>query len=753
MAGMLGALTMTVIGGCDSRDTILGTDGNVTGAPTIIATSPEDGAISVPTDAVVTATFSEPMAPLTGSAGFVLSCDAPCANPTGDTTLDGAGTTASFTPAAALEVATLYTATITGASSQASGRALAEPVTWRFRTAGPPPTLTAVTPLANATGVATNTTAISAQFTQPVDALAAGDFTLTCESPCTDANGVVGMNGTGTIATFTVTDPAGLEPSVLYTGTIVSATSSSTGQPLPAPFVWSFTTGSTPDSTRPQVTLTVPETSDPGPTTEVPPNTAITATFSEDMDPATISDDGFTLTCEAPCVTPAPSGRVSYVVGSRTAVFTPDNPLEAETTYTATITGTATDLAGNPLSGNQGPIVDGSDYAWTFTTETAPAIAEPVIVQSTAPLNGGTIAVCPLAGISAVFDVPSGLRLDPASVNGLTFRVVEDAAPSNTVAAESVVVDVDTGTIVTFTPQALLTDGATYRATLTGGPDGVTDLAVPPNALLEDFAWTFTAVAPIGSCVEPAILRSAAPFGSFGGSAGITNQGLLTVINGDIGTTAVSTAVTGFVSEPDCTYTVTTLNQGQVNGRIFASPPPPTVACPQDGTVETQAIADQARLDAEAAFIALSPANLPGGQDPGNDNLGNLTLTPGVYTAQSGAFRIQGGDLTLDGQGNQNAVWIFQMATTLTVGGPGADFPQSVTLTNGAQAKNVYWQVGSAATINAAGGGTMKGTIIAADGVSFSTADNVDIVTLDGRAMSLGGSVTMVNTIINVPAP
>src|SRR5690606_24827051 len=103
-------------------------------------------------------------------------------------------------------------------------------------------------------------------------------------------------------------------------------------------------------------------------------------------------------------------------------------------------------------------------------------------------------------------------------------------------------------------------------------------------------------------------------------------------------------------------------------------------------------------------------------------------------------------------QGNQNAVWVFQMATTLTVGGPGADFPQSVILINGAQPKNIFWQVGSAATINAAGGGTMKGTIIAQSGVSFSTAGNVNIVTLDGRAISLIASVTMVNTVVNVPA-
>lgn len=114
---------------------------------------------------------------------------------------------------------------------------------------------------------------------------------------------------------------------------------------------------------------------------------------------------------------------------------------------------------------------------------------------------------------------------------------------------------------------------------------------------------------------------------------------------------------------------------------------------------------------------------------------------------------IVGGDLTLDAQGNANAIWVFQMATTLTVGGPGAAFPQSVLLINGAQAKNVYWQVGSAATVNAGGGGTMVGTIISQSGVAFSTAGASALVTMNGRALSLGASVTLVNTVINVPAP
>jgi hypothetical protein len=161
------------------------------------------------------------------------------------------------------------------------------------------------------------------------------------------------------------------------------------------------------------------------------------------------------------------------------------------------------------------------------------------------------------------------------------------------------------------------------------------------------------------------------------------------------------------------------------------------------------AVATQARADALTAYNTL--VAMPAGPDPGAGNLANLVLTPGVYTAASGSFMIQGGNLTLDAQGNANAVFVFQMATSLTVGGPGAAFPQSVTLINGAQAKNVFWQVGSAATINAAGGGTMVGTIIAQSGISISTAGNTTIVTLNGRALSLGAAVTLVDTVVNVP--
>ena len=262
----------------------------------------------------------------------------------------------------------------------------------------------------------------------------------------------------------------------------------------------------------------------------------------------------------------------------------------------------------------------------------------------------------------------------------------------------------------------------------------------------------------------PALGAAAGFAGLAGGGAGMTNQGTSTVITGaqgqpvSIGTTAASSTVTGFhdlsvayVPPPGasgCTYTETTSNIGVVNGTIITDAPPPTITCPAEGTLATKALADQAAADALTAFNDL--AGRPGAIDPGA-NLGGLTLAPGVYKTASGAFLITGSDLTLDAGGNPNAVWVFQMATTLTVGA--AALPRSIILAGGAQPKNVFWQVGSAAVINAAGGGTMVGTIISSAATSFSTAGNAAITTLNGRALALNASVTLVNTVINVPAP
>ena len=252
---------------------------------------------------------------------------------------------------------------------------------------------------------------------------------------------------------------------------------------------------------------------------------------------------------------------------------------------------------------------------------------------------------------------------------------------------------------------------------------------------------------PTAAVADSGALGSAASFGVFGGGAGMTSQGLHTIINGDIGTTADTTLVTGY-HDLNAVFTETPMNIGTVNGTIHTAVAPA-------GSVPN-AIAAAAALDIQTAYDNLSPAALPGGIDVsslggGAGELGNRTLAPGVYKSAPGTYAIQGGDLVLDAQGDPNAIWVFQMETSLLVGGPGVAFPQNVILVNGAQARNVFWQVGSHATINAAGGGTMIGTIIASSGISTSTAGNVDLVTLNGRALALHASVTLVNTNINVP--
>ena len=354
------------------------------------------------------------------------------------------------------------------------------------------------------------------------------------------------------------------------------------------------------------------------------------------------------------------------------------------------------------------------------------------IIVTPQPINGAP-GVCINTVISAMFNVAmDGLTIITPAVTFTLYNDTKGEAVPGTV-------DLDVlGTTATFTPDVDLDSNTLYTATIKAG---VADL--DGNTLADDFVWGFE-TGDTTCLLEPVDLGAAAPFGGFGGAAGMTNQGTLTVVNGDIGTTAASTLITGFHDTGGNVYTETPLNIGTVNGTIYTAPPAP-------GTDSTFLIATQALADARNVYDnVLSPAALPGGTDPFAGQLGGKTVAPGVYQAAGGSFQITGSDLTLDAQEDENAVWVFQSASSLTVGDTA---PRSVILINGAQAKNVYWWVGSAATINGAGGGTMEGTIIAYSGVTFSTAGNVALTTLNGRALGLNASVTLVNTIINVPAP
>lgn len=571
-------------------------------------------------------------------------------------------------------------------------------------------TVTSTVPVNGATNVAINTK-ISATFSGAMDPVTITTTTFTLKQGTTAIAGTVTYSG----VTAVFAPASNLAANTTYTATITTGAKDPAGKRLASNYVWSFTTGVAADTTAPTVTGTIHANG----AINVAVNTKVGATFSEAMDPLTVTNVNFTMKETVSGI--AVAGLLGY--SGVNAVFTPSANLANSTSYTITIKGGSSgvkDLAGNPMA---------VDYVWSWTTAAVADITRPtVILVNPADLATG---VATSSAIHATFSE----AMDPLTISTASFKV---AGVTGLVTYNAIT------KIATFTPSAALAVSTTYTATVT---TGVADLA--GNTMLVDKVWRFTtAAAPV---VPPRVpLGTVEPFGTFGGTAGMTNQGINTIINGDIGTTATTTStVTGFHDTEGDIFTETTLNIGGVNGTIYTCTN--SVTGPNSTGVNAAycALATQARLDANTAYLFLAAMPSTGVLA---GNLAGTTINPGVYT-NSSAVRIQGGDLTLDALGDANAVFVFQIGSTLTVGGPGAAFPQSIILAGGAQAKNVFWQVGSFATINAGGGGTMVGTIISQSGVSFSTAGNVTLVTLNGRALSLGASVTMVNTVINVPAP
>lgn len=589
------------------------------------------------------------------------------------------------------------------------------------------PTVTATSPVASTpivTGVDIRTK-VTAIFSKPMKAasLTPASFSLGCPGS-TAVTATVSYDVATRIATLTPAAP--LPPTTICTATISTGVMDMTDVPLSAAFVWSFVTGPAAalDTTRPTVTVTLPLAG----ATEVPINTKISATFSEPMNPATLTAASFSVTNTTAGA--AVAGTVTYVAASRTATFTPAlaASLASGSLYTATISMAATDLAGNALAGNTASLPAAGNQVWTFTTgASTDSIAPEVIAIS--PVDADTAVCSATASVSATFSED----MDAATITTSSFSVTDGGVA----AAGSVSYNALTR-VATFAPTAAtgLPADRGYVVTIAAGSAGVKDLA--GNALATARIWAFsTGVTSCGTLVTTVDLGSAASFGAFGGAAGVTNQGINTVVGGNLGSTAACSLITGF-HDASNVYTQTPLNIGAVNGSINCGPPAP-------GTSTTLAIAVQARADAQAAYNLM--AALPPGTDPGAGQLGGLVLAPGVYTSAGGTFDVTSGDLTLDAKGNANAAWVFQSASALTVGLQAT--PRRVVLINGAQAKNVFWQVGSAARVE--DGSTMVGTIIAPAGVTFSTAGQAIQTTLVGRAIGLTASVTLVNTTIVAP--
>ena len=122
-------------------------------------------------------------------------------------------------------------------------------------------------------------------------------------------------------------------------------------------------------------------------------------------------------------------------------------------------------------------------------------------------------------------------------------------------------------------------------------------------------------------------------------------------------------------------------------------------------------------------------AGLAPTQNLTGQNLGGLTLTPGVYSFSSSAQLT--GTLTLDAQGDPNALFVFQIGSTLTTASN-----SSVVFINGGQGNNTFWQVGSSATLGT--GTAFTGNILALASITLTTGANIRC----GRALARNGAVT-----------
>jgi hypothetical protein len=198
-------------------------------------------------------------------------------------------------------------------------------------------------------------------------------------------------------------------------------------------------------------------------------------------------------------------------------------------------------------------------------------------------------------------------------------------------------------------------------------------------------------------------LGTAEPFAVLGGSA-VTNTGP-SVINGSLGLSPGS-AITGFPP-------------GIVVGTIHAA----------------DAVALQAQNDTVTAYNALASQSCT--TDLTGQDLGGLTLTPGTYCFAAGAALT--GTLTLNAQGNPGAVFIFRTGSTLVTASG-----SSVSIINGGSPCNVFWQVGSSATLGTST--SMSGTIIAMTSITLTTA-----TTLAGRALARNGAVTLDSNTVTRP--
>jgi len=316
-------------------------------------------------------------------------------------------------------------------------------------------------------------------------------------------------------------------------------------------------------------------------------------------------------------------------------------------------------------------------------------LTPPTVVSTSVLPPSGSSGICPNTVVTAVFSK----AMNPTTINTSTFTL----SSSGGSVTGGVKYDPATDT-ATFTPVSPgLAVSTTYTATITTGAADTFG-----STLAADFSWMFTTAPAACSGPPPVALLTAGNFKVLAGST-VTSTPTpgTTITGGDLGLSP-GTSVTGF---PPGLLT------------------PPAVMHVADPT------AAQAQLDLTAAYNFAAGIVLPAPQVLPGDLTG-LTLAEGTYkTSSSTGILSVGGILTLTG--NSSSVFVFQIGSTLTTLST-----TQVVLTGGVSPSNVFWQVGSSATLGT--NSIFVGTIMAQASITLNTG-----ATLQGRALARTGQVTM----------
>lgn len=653
------------------------------------------------------------------------------------------------------------------------------------------PTVSSTTPGNAATAVAVNTS-FSVIFSEAMDpaSLSGSSFTVTGPGT-TSVSGAV--TSVGVTALFKPSAP--LAANTVYKATISVAAKSAAGVALAAAYSWQVTTGPTPDTTKPTVSSTVPASA----ATAVALDGNLVVTFSEAIDPTTISATTFTLLQG----TTAVPGTVT--ASGVTATFNPTQPLAASTTYTATISA-AKDLAGNALA---------ASYGWTFTTGATADTTAP-LVSSTVPLTGAT-GVATNSAITATFSE----AMMASTINTATFTVT---APGPVAVAGTVTY---MGVMGTFHPAAALANSTLFTATIA---TGAKDLA--GNALAAAHTWTFTTGAaadttpptvastlPLSAAtgvlanasVKATFSEAMAPMSiststiSLSGPAGAAVAGVVTfdaptmVVTFQAGTALAAntsyvatikggvggvTDLAGNALASDYTWSFTTggaaglapvllgtagtfvilaktaistVPTSAVTGDIGVSPAAASfitgfglvaatgyATSPQvvgnvyaaDYAPPTPTNLTTAVGDMQLAYTDTAGRPTPDFLELGTGAIGGLTLTPGLYKWTS-TVTIPS-DITLSG--NATDVWIFQISGDLSMSAA-----KNVTLLGGAKAKNVFWQVAGAVAIGTTA--HFEGILLSQTSITLDTG-----ASMNGRALAQT-AVAIRQAALTQPAP